>query len=145
MEIDAADEYGFGLTSFMLREELEALQAKHCPTRRAVDSGFLASREKGKTMALKQWRMKNGEWVDIANMSTSHIEACLTLLRRKGYIGASTVAFYLTCPEPGGDMASLEFDRECDEVYNAKIHPAFDELEAELKRRRAGAPESQVA
>ena len=98
--------------------------------------GFLANRKKGKTMALKQWRMKNGEWVEIANMSDHHIEACLALLKRKGYIGASTLAFYLSCPEPNGDMASLEFDRECDEIFNAKVHPCYDELEAELKRRR---------
>ena len=87
-------------------------------------------------MSLKQWRMNNGEWIEISNMSDSHIEACLALLKRKGYIGSSTLAFYLSCPEPNGDMASFEFDRECDEVFNAKVHPCYDELEAELKRRR---------
>lgn len=87
-------------------------------------------------MALKQWRMKNGEWIDISDMSTPHIRACLDLLKRRGYVGASTVVFYVSCPEPSGDMASLEFDRECEEVFNAKIHPCYDELEAELKRRQ---------
>lgn len=40
IEIEAAEEYGFGLTSFQLQEELEALQASHLPNNRVhADAG----------------------------------------------------------------------------------------------------------
>ena len=39
IEIEAAEEYGFGLTSFQLQEELEALQASHLPNNRVQLTG----------------------------------------------------------------------------------------------------------
>jgi hypothetical protein len=82
------------------------------------------------------WKMKNGEWIKISDMTTSHIEACLSMLKRKGYIGHSTLTFYLSCQEPNGDGAQVAFDQEFDAVCNAKTHPAYDALEAELKFRK---------
>lgn len=50
--------------------------------------------------------MKNGEWIDISDMSTSHIRACLDLLKRKGFIGYSDLSIYLGS-EPSGEMAHV--------------------------------------
>ena len=38
-EIEAAEEYGFGFTSYQLREELEALQASHLPKKARTRRG----------------------------------------------------------------------------------------------------------
>lgn len=76
--------------------------------------------------------MQTGEVINICDMATSHIENSIAMLRRKGFIGYSDLSTYLGS-EPNGEMAQELYFSELSRI---KTHPALDELEAELKRRR---------
>ena len=79
-----------------------------------------------------KWIMQTGEVINICDMATSHIENSIAMLRRKGFIGYSDLSIYLGS-EPNGEMAQELYFSELSRI---KTHPALDELEAELKRRR---------
>lgn len=76
--------------------------------------------------------MQTGEVINICDMATSHISNSIAMLRRKGFIGFSDLSIYLGS-EPNGEMAQELYFSELSRI---KTHPALDELEAELKRRR---------
>lgn len=83
-------------------------------------------------MSSKQWRMKTGEVINIADMTDSHLANTIALLRRKGFVSGSDLEIYLTS-EPNGEHAQ---DLYFAELSRIKTHPLLDELEAEQKRRR---------
>lgn len=86
-------------------------------------------------MTKKMWKQKNGELIAVEDMTTSHIINALAMLKRAGFVGPSTVAFYITCAPPCGDMALLAFEREFEGIMSAPTSIFIDLFEAELKRR----------
>lgn len=82
-----------------------------------------------------KWKTRDGRELEVSEMSTTHIFNSLQLLRRSGYVGSSTVAFYNSCPLPLGEMAQVAFDAEYDAVMDSQIHPFIDLFEQELKTR----------
>jgi hypothetical protein len=81
------------------------------------------------------WTTKDGKTIPISKMATSHIRNCIKMLKEKGFVSVNTVEFYLTCPEPMGDMAYDAYLEELDYVSEAPISPYIDYFEAELKKR----------
>ena len=82
-------------------------------------------------MSGKQWRMKTGEVINIADMADSHLSNTIAMLRRKGFVSNSDLSMYL-CSEPNGEMAQELYFSELSRI---KTHPSLDELEAEQARR----------
>lgn len=92
----------------------------------------------------KEWKMKDGTWIAIKSMQTSHIINTLNMLSKRGYIGVSsynkTRNFYLTCSEPSGEMAQDCFYAELNyvlEEQHKRVHPSIDYLNKELEARGA--------
>lgn len=82
------------------------------------------------------WKTRDGRLLYPLLMNTRHIENALAMLKRKGYIGPSTVSFYLSCPLPHGDRAMDAFDMEYDAVLDAPVSKFVDIFESILKQRR---------
>jgi hypothetical protein len=81
------------------------------------------------------WVTKDGDEIPIKEMATGHVKNALAMLKRNGYIGPSTLEFYLTCSPPNGDMASYYFEQEMDEVFDRPVNKYVDLLEEELAKR----------
>lgn len=92
-------------------------------------------------MSSKQWRMKTGEVINIADMADSHLANTIAMIRRKGFVSNSDLSMYL-CSEPNGEMAQELYFAELSRI---KTHPALDELEAEQARRLTNACTRQGA
>ena len=84
---------------------------------------------------MKRWKTKDGKSLLPSEMETEHIENALAYLKRQGYVGPSTVKFYVSCPLPTGDVAEDLFYREFDSVLDAPVSKFVDLFEAELERR----------
>jgi hypothetical protein len=81
------------------------------------------------------WKTKKGENILISQMATSHIKNVLKMLKDKGYIGVSTLSFYLTCRPPTAEYALEAFEQEFDRVIEAPTTVYIDLFEEELKKR----------
>lgn len=80
------------------------------------------------------WVTREGKKLKISEMEEGHLRNALRMLKRKGFIGRKTALTYLG-PGPSGEMAQLAFAEEADMMLTRPIHPAIDDLEAELDRR----------
>lgn len=81
------------------------------------------------------WRTKDKRVLKISEMEDGHLVNALRMLKRDGWIGPRTLHSYLG-PGPNGDMAQEMFAEEADMMLTRPVHPAVDELEDELRRRR---------
>jgi hypothetical protein len=81
------------------------------------------------------WLTKDGRQIPIEKMATQHIKNTLKMLRNQGYIGMSTLQFYLNCTPPTAEGALDAFDQEFNKVVEAPTTPYIDLFEAELKKR----------
>lgn len=81
------------------------------------------------------WTTKDGRKLRISEMEDGHLVNTLQMLKRKGYVGWRTLASYLGGPRPSGEMAQDAFNAEADEAFGRPYHPAFDDLEDEVRRR----------
>ena len=82
------------------------------------------------------WETKDGRSIPVSEMETEHIVNALAHLRLQGYVSPKTVAFYVYCPPPRGDMAQYFFDKEQEEVFNAPSTIFIDLFTEELKKRK---------
>lgn len=83
----------------------------------------------------KYWTCKDGRKIKIKDLTISHIKNIIKFLKKRGFITPSILEFYLTCSRPNGEMAQLEFERECNAVFSSPITDWIEILENELKRR----------
>ena len=89
-----------------------------------------------KANMIKKWRTRDGRQLAVVEMETTHIENALAMLRQKGYVSPKTVAFYVTCPLPQGDMAEYAFFQEQAAVFDAPVSKFIDLFEQELNERK---------
>lgn len=80
------------------------------------------------------WVTKEGQKLRISEMEDGHLVNSLQMLKRRGFVGWRILSAYLG-GGPNGDMARDLFDHETDEVFSRPYHPAFDDLEDEVRRR----------
>lgn len=80
------------------------------------------------------WKTRDGRVLPIADMGDDHLANTIRMLRRKGFIGRSTLEAYMTSG-PSGDMASMAFEQEQREVFSRPVSEALDHLEAEARKR----------
>jgi len=105
----------------------------------------------------KFWTDRQGRKKLIKTMDTGYIQNCINMLKRNGFTKVKdlllskrhkTLAFYLDCPPPNGEMAQLCFDNEVDywienvddlsdynQSYINRKLPVLKALENELKAR----------
>ena len=82
-----------------------------------------------------KWKTKNGREIEVEDMETSHIENSLNMMKRQGFIGPSTLAFYTSCERPRGDAARYAFEGEIDQILEAPVSEFIDVFEEELQKR----------
>ena len=81
-----------------------------------------------------RWKMGDVTLIDIDKMESSHIQNCLAMMRRKGFIGVEELGHYFG-PGPQGDMASLAFEQAQSEAFNMRPAGVIDEFRTELASR----------
>ena len=84
-------------------------------------------------MSNKQWRMRNGEYINIEDMDDSHLNNAIQMLQRKGFITSTELESFLSS-EPDGEQA---LDLYLQELNKLKTHPALDAMVKEQRRRKA--------
>lgn len=81
------------------------------------------------------WVTREGKRVHVDEMETSHVRNALAMLKRKGFIGPSTLKAYLVCEPPTAEMALMAFEDEFEEVMERPVSQMVDCFECELARR----------
>lgn len=81
------------------------------------------------------WKTKEGKELNMDDMASDHIENCLDLLERRGFISAKTFYFYLVGPLPDGDMARMAVDQEAGLILTMKPSAAIDYFNKILESR----------
>lgn len=94
----------------------------------------ISRKERAKRGKQGIWTQRDGTPIAVKDMTDAHLLASARLLRRKGFIGPRTLAAYLG-PGPTADTASLAFEQEQREAFQAPISPFVDYFEDEIKRR----------
>jgi hypothetical protein len=87
---------------------------------------------------MNTWTTKDGRTIAISDMSDDHVINAHRMLQRAGYISRATRDLYMSGPIPTGDMAEYYFWQEFDEVLHRVAHPAMDDFENEMRKRRIG-------
>jgi len=82
-----------------------------------------------------KWKCKDGSEIAIKDMTTSHIENALAMLKRDGFVGVGYYLFCLNCPMPNGEMALDVVEREQLNILGSPTSQFVDMFEDELKRR----------
>lgn len=68
-----------------------------------------------------KWKMKKGEKIRICDMNDRHLQNTIRLLERAAEAKRrSNLQFFLSCPEPNGEMAMLDFDQCVDRAIEAE-------------------------
>ena len=80
------------------------------------------------------WLTKDGRALRVKEMTTTHIQNAMAMLKRNGFTSYKTFQAYASAG-PEGDMAQLCFDQEQQEVLSKTPHSAIDWFHDELKRR----------
>ena len=88
----------------------------------------------------RTWTTKDGRVLKIREMSTAHLRNTIRMLEANGCVSVSTLEAYF-CDGPSGDMASMLFDQEQREVFEAPVSRHLDALRDELAGRE-GAEEA---
>ena len=83
----------------------------------------------------KTWETRSGEKIKIKDMSDSHLQNTINMIKRNGWISTDTLNFYLSCSPPSGDMAEYAFDQEQERIFNKPNSITLSALERELSRR----------
>ena len=86
-------------------------------------------------MSAPTWKTRDGRVLLISEMGDGHLLNTVRMLRRKGFIGRSTLECYLSTDGPSGDAAQMAFDAECREVFSRPVSAELDDLEAEARSR----------
>lgn len=94
----------------------------------------ISHRERAKREKSRIWTQRDGTPIAIKDMTDTHLLAAARLLRRNGFIGPRTLAAYLG-PGPTADMASLAFEQEQRQAFDAPVSPFVDFFDEEIKRR----------
>lgn len=91
-----------------------------------------------------KWQCRDGRRLEIANMTTEHLQNCVQMLVRLGVDTSrepDDLTWYIDAPEPNGEMARLAFfDEQCqafEELRIARWKPVLKELRRELVKRGA--------
>lgn len=119
-------------------EEDFAVGGLHDSLHRLWLQGHAVATEKRRVLAQRErdrvWTQRDGTPIAVNDMTDTHLLASARMLRRKGFIGPRTLAAYLG-PGPSADMASLAFEQEQRQVFDAPVSPFVDFFEDEIKRR----------
>ena len=88
----------------------------------------------------RKWTTKDGHKIRICDMEDNHLVNTIKMLRRFGeHMKGRAEAFYITYPQPQGDMAQYYFDREFDQVmastYEDYVPETYNNLLMEAERR----------
>ena len=85
----------------------------------------------------KLWRMHNGKTIRICDMSDSHLENTIKMLRRK----VEDIRLEIPFPNFQGEMAQYYAEIEYDYIMDCpdeELIPILEDLEDEQKRRQVG-------
>lgn len=81
-----------------------------------------------------KWRCKDGLELDVEEMESAHIQNCINMLRRNGYVSLDTFWRAVgSASASQGEMASYYAEQEIADMMPTAI---LDEMEFELGRRR---------
>jgi len=83
------------------------------------------------------WHTRDGGSIPVSEMKTEHIQYAMARLKRQGYVSPKTVASYLSCRLPQGDMALPAYEQELEAALDAPSTIFIDLFEEELKKRGA--------
>lgn len=88
------------------------------------------------------WKTKDGREIEVIEMDINHLKNTIELLKRAAYTKhAKTLSFYLTCPNPNGDIAMLAFEKEQNRVFNSEwqdyLPNIYHEMVEKLRQRSA--------
>jgi len=89
---------------------------------------------------VEKWTMKNGEEIDIRDMTDRHLKNSYKMLKRSGAIDPSTFKLYFCCNGPSGEMAQYYFDQEFEAALMAPKSPFVGWFEEEMERRGIDIP-----
>lgn len=84
----------------------------------------------------RTWVTKYQETILIKDMTDSHLDNSIQMMKRNGFVSEKTHNFYLSSVGPSGDMASYAFEQEQMRVFSSKISKVLDWLEEEKERRK---------
>ena len=90
--------------------------------------------------SMRMWTTRDGAKIRIKDMEDSHLINTIKMLQRGAELRRSkVVASFLCGPEPSGDIASFQFDRDFDAALDSTFEDflpdIFDDLDAERERR----------
>lgn len=87
---------------------------------------------------------QNGYLVPITEVSIEILIEKIQFLEAEGYVSPDTVSFYISGPQPHGEMAMDCYEAEFDCVMDASVSRLLGVLEAELERRDANLRHPQL-
>jgi len=88
-----------------------------------------------RTMPTTTWKTKEGQVLDIKDMSTKHLENAVAMVRRKGFITQDQY-LRLAAYAFGGDTPEMASYYAEGELSQAKVSMALGPMEDELAARK---------
>jgi hypothetical protein len=85
---------------------------------------------------MTRWTCKDGHEIEVADMTDKHLLNAYKMLKNKGAVSPKTLAYYLTCKMPNGEMAKIAFDEEFNMLLDAPVSEFVDIFEDEIKKRQ---------
>lgn len=84
---------------------------------------------------MKKWKMRNGQRIEVSEMTDHHLKAAYKMLKRQGFVSLNSIKFYLSCKVPNGEMAQDAFYSELNDVMSSPVSAFVDIFEKEAKER----------
>ncbi len=89
----------------------------------------------------KKWTTKDKSKIRICDMEDSHLLNTIKFLERFAETERKlNMDFYITCPQPNGEMAQMAFDNELslaiESIWEDFTPPIYDNLIKEKERRK---------
>lgn len=81
------------------------------------------------------WTTREGDVIQISDMTDSHLINTLRMMDRKGFVPATEVIEYLSGSRPNGDAAMDAWEEGLRELYEKIPSNKMDELAAEAMQR----------